>query len=261
MSKELLHLYGPFSINSYGLMAVIAIVVTFFLINRDPLRKKLLSSEQLATIFTFSTIMGVIGGRLLHILANWNEIQSLGQIFAVWEGGLSVLGVVLAIALTLPLYLLYARIPIVPFFDVITCYAPLLESITRIGCFFAGCCFGIPSTLPWAVTYTDPACVAPLGIPLHPAQIYTALLLTGVFVLLRYVLRARFVIPGQITMLYFMLISFVRFIMDYVRWDTEYIGNFRLLTLHQCIAGIIFLTTCIWFIFLTIRYRQKNESI
>src|SRR5262249_33545801 len=50
--------------------------------------------------------------------------------------------------------------------------------IGRFGCFFAGCCFGKPTTVPWAITFTDPAAAAnvgtPLNVPLHPTQLYEA---------------------------------------------------------------------------------------
>lgn len=242
-------------------MVVIAIVTSFILINRDPQRKKIVSTDQLSNLFILAIISGVIGGRFLHVIANWQYIESFGEIFAVWEGGLSVLGVILAIIGTLPFYLLYAHIPITPFFDMVTCYAPLLEGISRIGCFFAGCCYGMPSTLPWAVTYTCPDSLAPLGIPLHPTQLYTALSLALVFVLLRYILRPYCTVSGQITLLYFMFMGTIRFMMDFVRQDREYIGNITFLTLHQLIAGTIFIVAFLLFIIITTRAQRTHESV
>ena len=50
--------------------------------------------------------------------------------------------------------------------------------IGRFGCLLAGCCYGRPSDVPWAITFTDPVAAAnvgtPLGIPLHPTQLYDA---------------------------------------------------------------------------------------
>ncbi len=71
--------------------------------------------------------------------------------------------------------------------DIVAIYAPLLQSIARIGCLFAGCCHGIATTVPWAISYNDPTSFAPLGIPLHPTQIYSSLLLFGIFLILRFV--------------------------------------------------------------------------
>jgi phosphatidylglycerol:prolipoprotein diacylglycerol transferase len=60
----------------------------------------------------------------------------------------------------------------------------------------AGCCFGKPSTLPWAVTFTDPASLAPLHVPLHPTQIYESIAGFAIFGFL-YATRDRFRTPGM----------------------------------------------------------------
>ena len=65
--------------------------------------------------------------------------------------------------------------------DVTDVFAPgiaLGHVVGRLGCLFAGCCFGKPTNVPWAITFTDPFARAnvgtPLGVPLHPTQLYEA---------------------------------------------------------------------------------------
>jgi phosphatidylglycerol:prolipoprotein diacylglycerol transferase len=70
---------------------------------------------------------------------------------------------------------------------------PLAHAVGRLGCFLAGCCYGAAHDLPWAVTYTDPAAAdlngTPLGRPLHPTQLYEALLELGNFAVVTWVWR------------------------------------------------------------------------
>jgi len=65
----------------------------------------------------------------------------------------------------------------------------------RLGCTFAGCCFGNVHP-PWAITFTDPACLAPLHVPLHPTQIYESAGSFAIFGFL-YATRDRFKTPGM----------------------------------------------------------------
>lgn len=68
--------------------------------------------------------------------------------------------------------------------DLVGTAAPLGLAVMRLGCFQHGCCFGRPSSLPWAVTFTDPRCAIKrglLGVPVHPAQLYEAALAAGLF--------------------------------------------------------------------------------
>jgi len=92
-----------------------------------------------------------------------------------------------------------------------------------LGCFAAGCCYGKATTVPWAVVFTDPAAAAnvgtPLGIPLHPTQLYEAgaeLLILGV--LLAAERRGRG-FPGRTFWAYMFLYAVSRFIIEFFRGD------------------------------------------
>jgi phosphatidylglycerol---prolipoprotein diacylglyceryl transferase len=88
-----------------------------------------------------------------------------------------------------------------------------------LGCFFAGCCYGKPTAKPWGVIFKDPASLAPLGIPLHPVQIYESIgnLLIGLFLWLQ--LSRRKHEPGQVFWIYVLLYGALRFAMEILRGD------------------------------------------
>lgn len=148
--RELFSLYGPVGIQSFGLFIVIGILIFTFLFLQDPRRKNLISSEQYYNGLSAAIIVGFLGGRLLYV-ATSDEPISFGQIFAFWEGGYSLLGGIVALTIFIPWYLKAHNIPILPLLDLVSIYAPLLQSISRIGCFFAGCCFGVVTHAPWVI--------------------------------------------------------------------------------------------------------------
>ena len=108
-------------------------------------------------------------------------------------------------------------------------FAPAIalgHGIGRLGCFSAGCCWGVPTHLPWAITFSNPASNqlvgVPLGIPLHPTQLYESF---SEFVIFG-VLYWRFQRPhstGSIISLYLMLYSTARFIVEFFRFHEQ--GN------------------------------------
>ena len=86
--------------------------------------------------------------------------------------------------------------PFLPVADASSIGIVLGLAFGRLGCTSAGCCFGKPTTLPWAITFTDPACLAPLHVPLHPTQIYESIGGFAIFGIL-YATRDRFKTPGM----------------------------------------------------------------
>lgn len=219
----LLHIYGPFSIRAYGFMIVLGILVGGSLLFFDKRRKALISDEQFFNLVNGSILATVAGGRAWFLLFNQNFITSWTDIFAVWQGGLSILGAVIAMLFFVPWFAKKHNIPLFPFLDRVALYSPLIQAIARIGCLFAGCCYGILSNLPWAVTYTDPESLAPLYCAMHPTQLYSSVLLFALFLLL-YTVQNKLKFSGQLFTLYIIGISFERFFVDFFRGDQELTG-------------------------------------
>jgi len=261
MRRELLHLCGPFSVYSYGLAIAVGLLVFTWLCLKNETCKRIISHEKFIETVGLSLIVGISGARLLFLLNSWHRMESFGEIFAVWSGGLSVLGGIIAILLIIPWYLKYIKVPVLPLLDIAAVNAPLLHSISRLGCFMAGCCYGMPSNLPWAITYTDVDSEAPLNIALHPTQLYTAGLLLLTFLFFYFVLQKKISTPGLMLMCYLMAESIIRFSMDYVRNDIEYFSwdSLHLFSAHQWISIGMFLTSLAGMII--VRYTKKEQSL
>src|SRR3990167_7830080 len=187
MIPYLFQIYGPIYLNCYGLAILIGIVVLILLSNHDKELKKLVSPDQLINIIIIGTIVGIIGGMALWGIVNYQTLDSWTEVFEFWNGGLSILGVIIAISIFIPIYLKYKKIPVIKFLDRITVYTALTQSIARIGCFCAGCCYGIKTNTIFGVTYTHPDSGAPLYLKIHPAQLYSSILLLLIFLLIYFV--------------------------------------------------------------------------
>ncbi len=215
----LLHIYGPFAIHSYGLMIALGLLIFMFLIRHDARYKTLKLESRFSMIMIIGIIAAIIGGRMLFFLSYPEQIRNMADFFAFYEGGFSILGSVISVVITIPLYLLYAHIPVIPLLDLLAIYGPLLQSISRIGCLMAGCCYGLPTTQPWGIIYTDTSSVAPLYVCMHPTQLYSATLLMLIFAFQYFIGRKLFRYSGQLLCSYLFLIAFERFIVDVWRGD------------------------------------------
>lgn len=114
-----------------------------------------------------------VGARLLHIVYERPDIylERPIQIFEVWKGGFVFYGG--AIAATLFCYLLirHRKADFLEWADLYTPLFPFGYGLGRLGCFFAGCCYGRACDYPWAVRFPE-GVEAPAGVPLHPVQLY-----------------------------------------------------------------------------------------
>lgn len=145
----LLHL----TVKSYGLMMVIGFLAAVSLIRH--LSLKITPDPQLITnAALYSLIGGVVGARLFFVIHYFDKFAEHPlEVFYIWQGGLELLGgVVLAVAVIL-FYLIYHKLPIRRYLDILAVGLMLALVFGRIGCFLNGCCYGKPTGLPWGVRF------------------------------------------------------------------------------------------------------------
>jgi len=261
MYKELLHIYGPISIYSYGLCIAIGLYLGIWLMQRHPLFKKLNIAPHFVSLIIVSVLSGLLGGRLLYMLTEPDGSLTLTDFFSYWNGGFSILGCVLALCVALPIWLARCHIPVLPFLDLVAIYAPLIQSISRIGCLCAGCCHGIPSDVFWAITYQDPESIAPVHVCLHPTQLYSSALLFSIFCLMYWFFQYRFKKPGQLLAIYLAASSMERFVVDFWRADRIFFDAemLQLLSVNQWIAfGIILISLSALYL---ISHTEQSDRI
>jgi phosphatidylglycerol:prolipoprotein diacylglycerol transferase len=209
---------GKLHIYSYGLMIAIGVVVGLLLARRQSVREGI-NPDKIIDITFYILVAALIGSRLLFVLMNLEEYATDPlKIFKIWEGGLVFYG---GLLLAVAVGIWYIKRLDLPLWQVADIFAPSVaigHAFGRIGCFLAGCCYGKPSTLPWAVTFADPRSLAPQGIPLHPTQLYSSLGLFAIFSLLVF-LRKRKTFHGELFWSYTLMYSIFRFFIEFLRGD------------------------------------------
>jgi phosphatidylglycerol:prolipoprotein diacylglycerol transferase len=186
-------------------------------------RRAGLNPERVTNLAVYCALSGLLGARLLMIVFDWDyysanpgEIFSLATLQAagVFHGGL-----ILAIAVAV-VYMKRQRLPVFKTMDVFAPGLALGHAIGRLGCFAAGCCWGVECERPWAVTFTDPEAHrlvgVPLGVALHPTQLYEALAEGAIFAVL-YRMWRRPHPDGRVIGAYLVLYSVTRFLVEFVR--------------------------------------------
>jgi phosphatidylglycerol:prolipoprotein diacylglycerol transferase len=141
------------TVKSYGTMMVIAFLVAIFLIRR--LSRSFTPDPQYITnAALYSLIAGVAGARLFYVIHHFDQFQGhLLSVFAIWKGGLELLGGILLAIAVIGFYCWYHKLSVRRYLDILAIGLMLALVFGRIGCFLNGCCFGKPSNLPWAVRF------------------------------------------------------------------------------------------------------------
>ena len=245
MYGELIPIYGHFAIHSFGVFLALGLIVFSYCFLNNSTRPSLIDSETFMNVLSISILSGLIGGRILHLIASGRLAffitgkTPFTELFFIWQGGISLLGALLGILCTIPFILKIKGIEPIKFFDLTALYAPLLQAIARVGCFFSGCCYGAKTEIAWSTNHlTDSGQL----IAVYPTQLYSASLLLMIFFIMTKVGQKKLYTAGFCTMLYLMLMSFERFFIDFFRGDREYFPSslFSLLSIHQWISLVVF---------------------
>ncbi len=154
MHPELFRIpFTELTVKTYGLMMVIGFITAISIIRR--LSRKITPDPQLITnAALYSLIAGVVGARLFFVVHYFNRFSNdLPSVIAIWDGGLELLGGVLSAITVIAIYLKYHKLPIRQYLDILAIGLMAALMFGRIGCFCAGCCFGKPADVPWAVRF------------------------------------------------------------------------------------------------------------
>jgi len=250
-------LCGPLAINVYGTCIALALLLCMKLIPLNKRYSQLNLEPYFVSIIMVCIISAVIGGRLLAIVSEPTLYHHWYEWFMIWNGGFSALGSILGVTFGACMYLKKVNLPVLPVFDLMAIYAPLFQSVARLGCLFAGCCYGKQTHSFLHVMYTNKNAIAPHNIALHPTQLYSSVLLFLIFLCMYFIIQKRARYSGQLFLTYFMLASAERFVVDFWRADRIIMKNY-FLSFHQIIALIIlFFSVVIMFI---LSKQKKTRS-
>ena len=216
--------FGPFTLHTYGVLLAIAFLMGLFVASRQAKRAGL-DSGRITDMAVWVLIAGLVGAKLLLVIVDWRFFsQKPGELLSIFQsGGVFYGGLIGGIAMAW-WYARRYKLPGWPTADVLAPGVVVGQAIGRLGCFSAGCCWGAPTQVPWAVTFTDVyaarAVGTPLDTPVHPSQIYESLAAFLIFFFLLWLApRKRF--NGQVALTYVALYSAARFGLEFLRGDPD----------------------------------------
>jgi phosphatidylglycerol---prolipoprotein diacylglyceryl transferase len=235
---------GPMTLHTYGLFVALGFIAGIATAIR--LGKSTgIDANNILDLGFIIILSALIGSRVLYIIINLpNYLANPLDMLKIWEGGLVFSGGLVAVIIVVLVYVRKYKYNIWSIGDLWSPAASIGEGIGRIGCFFAGCCYGRPCDLPWAVTFTDPKSIAIQNIPLHPTQLYSFISSMIIFAILM-VLHSKRKYEGQVFLWFLILHSTARLILERFRGDSRGIVFSGNLTMTQFIALIVLFTAVI----------------
>lgn len=218
--------YDSFVLPTYGVLVALGFIAGLMVAVRLASEADL-EKEKIFNLGVYVSLGGIFGAKVFLIFQDWDYYrQHPGDIFSMstlQSGGIFYGGLLVAVAVGF----WYVRRSGLPFLRVADAFAPgiaLGHGIGRLGCFSAGCCWGKATNLFWGVTFTNSysheVVGVPLGVALHPTQLYEsgAELLIFAFLYFQY-RRKRF--DGQTLGGFLLLYPAARFLIEFARDHSE----------------------------------------
>jgi phosphatidylglycerol:prolipoprotein diacylglycerol transferase len=232
---------GPITVYTYGVLLAAAYLFGLQLA-RVRAKQRGLDANRVLDLGIYIIISALVGAKLLLLITDFKsftadprELLTLARSGGVFYGGL-IVAVIVA--------LWYIRRVGLPLWTTCDVFAPgiaLGHVVGRFGCLFAGCCYGKPTTKPWGITFTDPFAAAnvgtPLGVALHPTQLYEAGAELLILIVLLVTERKGRPFPGRTFWLYMLLYAISRFIIEFYRGDDR--GTVGMFSTSQFISIVL----------------------
>lgn len=213
---------GSFVVHTYGVVLMAAFLVALGRAYNVAKRQADpdMPPDSILDVGIWMIVIGVIGARLLFVALTWHDYSHApdfpGNIFKIWEGGLSFHGGLFGGIGALVVYCLIKRLSILKVADLFAPSVMIAYAIGRIGCFLNGCCYGAPTTMPWGVRFFDDG---RWTAPSHPTQLYATAMAVVFFLGLVYVERHRRYL-GQVSCWFLLGTATERFVMEIWRAGT-----------------------------------------
>ena len=251
MKNELLTI-GPITLYGYGLMIAIGIIAAY-IVTEYRAKKMNLNHEKIFALVIWCLIAGMLGAKLMYCITQIKEIVANPRILLKIEDGFVVYGGIIGGILAGYLFCKKEKLNFLKYFDLVMPSIALAQGFGRIGCYLAGCCYGMETDSHFGIVFPEGS-IAPSGIHLVPTQLISSGLDFVNFLVL-IALAKRVKADGQVAGFYLIFYSVGRFILEFFRGDLIR-GNVGSLTTSQFISILTFVIGC--GIVLVRAYGAKN---
>lgn len=246
-------------LHTYGLMVALGFLVGIYWVGRESKRLGM-PSEKMMDLAFYIVVAGIVGSRLLYVVVEEPRafIEHPLDIFKVWEGGLVFYGGLMGAVATSAWYMWKHQLNFWKVSDIFIPGVSIGHAIGRLGCFAAGCCYGkeAPHSAWWTVMFPiEGEGLAPGGVPLYPTQLTESGAEFCIFLILVYFTRKK-KFDGQILLMYLILYSMVRIILECFRGDLSRGFVYGELSTSQFVSILIIISAIICWI-----YRSRRAKI
>jgi len=244
---------GPLYVYSYGLMVAIGFAVATLLAYKhaDDFG---INKERIIDLGIVMLLGGVIGARIVYVALNFQYYtRNPLEIINLTKGGLVWYGAFIFGMIASAWFVRKHRINFWTAADLFAPYIALAQAFGRIGCLLNGCCYGseAPSSFLLGVIFPEDSVLR------YPTQIFSALALLLIFIILRIWQKKRF-FCGEIFLGYGLLYSMKRFGVEFFRGD--YPKILYGLTISQLISAAIFIACLTLFIYRLLEWKSSLKS-
>lgn len=252
MYNEILSI-GPVTLHGYGLMIGIGVAVALF-VGDYRAKKRGLNGDLIYGLTVTTVVLGFIAARILFILTEWQNFIKDPMRF-ITGSGFVVFGGIIGGVLTIYGYCKWKKMDFLAYLDLMIPSVALAQGFGRVGCFLAGCCYGKETDSPLGVVFTN-SHFAPNNVKVLPSQLFMA---AGDFILaailLWYARKDR--TKGRTSMLYLMLYSVGRFVVEFTRNDDR--GFVGVLSTSQFIGIFTFIIGAVIFFGVIPAWEKRND--
>ena len=250
---------GDFTVHTYGFMIMIGATLGYFYMSITVKRDLGITSDKIQNLAILIILAAFVGGKVFFYFEDPGYyFGTPSNMFKGFRTGFVFYGSLLFAIPTVIWYFRKQKWPVWPMLDRIAITGCIIHMFGRMGCFFAGCCHGLPTESFLGVTYTDPASQAePLNVALHPTQLYEVTWIAIVLVILIMMKRhKRF--DGQLFFVYIILYSIGRGVIEIFRGDVRRGFIIDGILSHSQLISLVVITVAV--ISMLILRRKKSAN-
>jgi phosphatidylglycerol---prolipoprotein diacylglyceryl transferase len=206
-----------FTIYTFGVLLAAAYLSALWWVVRSA-RRQGLDADEFMSLGTWAIVGALLGAKALLMVragADSSLLSSAGDFY----GGF--IGALIASAI---FFRRHPRLPVWRAADICAPAIALGQAIGRLGCFMAGDDYGSRTNVPWGIVFTNPDAAdiggVPLGVKLHPVQLYESAVCLVLFAILVWLERRRHR-DGDVIIAYTVLYAIARFVLEFFRGDAD----------------------------------------
>jgi len=250
--------FGPIKIYYYSITMLLAVLVGILLAFRES--KHYGMKTYIMDLVTYLIIFGIIGARLYYVIFNFENYQdNLLDIFKIWEGGIAIYGAVIGGFIAILYYAKKCEQSVIRTTDIIVPGLILAQAIGRWGNFFNGEAHGGIVSLQFLKNLHIPNFIIEGmyigGKYYHPTFLYESIWCIIGFILLIIIRKITKRKLGIVTASYFVWYGIGRYIIEGLRTDSLYLGNYRI---SQLVSLFLIIVGIGWLIMIYFNNRKGN---